>query len=97
MPGRSSKTLLRQGKAAYLITGDNLSPRSAIASQVGIPETHVFAQIRPEEKAGIVKRLQDEGQHVAFVGDGINDAPALEQADLGIAVAQRERRGPRSR
>jgi len=80
--------LKRQGKAVYLVTGDNRLTAAAIAQQVQIPGDHVFAEIRPEEKAGIVKRLQEQGEHVAFIGDGINDAPALEQADLGIAVSR---------
>jgi Cu+-exporting ATPase len=82
------ESLVRQGKAIYLVTGDNQLTATAIAQQVGIPAANVFAEIRPEAKAGIVKRLQDRQEHVAFVGDGINDAPALEQADLGIAVAR---------
>jgi P-type Cu+ transporter len=82
------ESLRNQGKAAYLVTGDNKITAAAIADQVGIPQTNVFAEVRPEEKAGIVKRLQERGQSVAFIGDGINDAPALEQADLGIAVAR---------
>ena len=60
----------------------------AIARQVGIPEANVYAEIRPERKAEIVQELQRTGTRVAFVGDGINDAPALEQADLGIAVSR---------
>jgi Cu+-exporting ATPase len=80
--------LARQGKATYLITGDHKITAEAIAKQVGISTANVFAQITPEQKVEIIKQLQDRGERVAFVGDGINDAPALEQADLGIAVAQ---------
>ncbi|HKS38198.1 MAG TPA: cation-translocating P-type ATPase [Verrucomicrobiae bacterium] len=80
--------LKQQRKTTYLITGDNQPTAVAIAQQVGIPRENVFAEIRPEQKAGIVKQLQERGERIAFVGDGINDAPALEQADLGIAVAK---------
>jgi P-type Cu+ transporter len=80
--------LQRQGKTTYMVTGDNQLTAFAIAEHVGIPKENVFAEVRPEAKAGIVQRLQDRGQRVAFIGDGINDAPALEQADLGIAVAR---------
>ena len=80
--------LARQGKTTYLITGDHKLTAAAIAQQVGIPTANVFAEIPPEQKAEIVKQLQQRGEQVAFVGDGINDAPALEQADLGVAVAQ---------
>jgi Cu+-exporting ATPase len=80
--------LARQGKATYLITGDHKLTAAAIAQQVGIRTADVFAEIPPDQKAEIVKQLQQRGERVAFVGDGINDAPALEQADLGIAVAQ---------
>ncbi len=80
--------LARQGKATYLVSGDNLLTAAAIARQVGIPKENVFAEIPPEQKAQIVKQLQARGERIAFVGDGINDAPALEQADLGVAVAK---------
>ena len=80
--------LKRQGKSTCLITGDNHLTAAAIALQAGIRKENVFAEIRPEQKAEIVKQLQQRGERVAFVGDGINDAPALEQADLGIAVAK---------
>ncbi len=73
---------------SWLISGDRQEAAEEIARQVGIPRERVFSEVRPEEKAGIVERLQSEGRQVAFVGDGINDAPALKQADLGIAVSR---------
>jgi Cu+-exporting ATPase len=82
------RQLQRQGKSVYLVTGDNKQTAQAIATQVGIANENVFAEIRPAGKAGIVQELQQRGQKVAFIGDGINDAPALEQADLGIAVSR---------
>ena len=80
--------LERQGLKVYLVTGDNALTAASIAKQTGIRPEHVFAQVRPEQKAEFVKKLQQQGERVAFVGDGINDAPALEQADLGVAVSR---------
>ncbi|MBV9688584.1 MAG: copper-translocating P-type ATPase [Ktedonobacteraceae bacterium] len=80
------KQLHDQGIAVWMITGDNRRTAQAIAAQVGIATEHVLAEALPEEKAKQIKRLQEQGYHVAFAGDGINDAPALVQADAGIAM-----------
>jgi Cu+-exporting ATPase len=80
--------LRRQGLNIFLVTGDNSLTAASIARQVGIASANVFAEVRPEQKAEFVKKLQAAGERVAFVGDGINDAPALTQADLGIAVSR---------
>jgi Cu+-exporting ATPase len=80
--------LHRDGLKIYLVTGDNAVTARAIAQQAGIPAENVFADVRPEAKARFITDLQKPGVQVAFVGDGINDAPALEAADLGIAVSR---------
>jgi Cu+-exporting ATPase len=76
------------GMKSFLLTGDNALTAASIANQTRIPADNVFAEVRPKQKAEFVKKLQQQGERVAFVGDGINDAPALEQADLGIAVGR---------
>jgi P-type Cu+ transporter len=78
----------RAGLTPYIVSGDSTIPVTDLARVVGIPQENVFASVRPEEKAKIVQQLQAKGERVAFVGDGINDAPALAQADLGIAVTK---------
>jgi Cu+-exporting ATPase len=82
------KQLRQRGLKIFLVTGDNSHTATSIAGQAGIAPGNVQAEVRPEQKAVFVKKLQMAGERVAFIGDGINDAPALAQADLGIAVSR---------
>jgi Cu+-exporting ATPase len=74
------------GLTPVLLTGDNRAVAEAVAAEVGIDLEHVIAEVLPQDKVDVVKRLQGEGRSVAMVGDGVNDAAALAQADLGLAM-----------
>jgi len=76
--------LKKLGMKVFMLTGDNQRVAQAVAEKVGVDE--FYAEVRPEQKASYVKKLQKQGYRVGMVGDGINDAPALAQADVGIAM-----------
>ena len=80
------KQLTQRGIHVWMVSGDHERTARHIARKAGIAAERVVAGVKPEAKAGVVQRLQEEGRAVAFVGDGVNDAPALAQADVGIAV-----------
>ena len=80
------RALAASGIDAWLVTGDHRATAEAVAAQVGIPPERVRAEVLPGDKAGVVEELRARGKVVAMVGDGVNDAPALAAADLGVAI-----------
>jgi Cu2+-exporting ATPase len=84
--GQTITQLQALGIQVAMLTGDNRRTAEAVGRELGIAPEHVFAEVLPVDKARYVKQLQQEGLFMAMVGDGVNDAPALAQADLGIAI-----------
>ncbi|MFD4911239.1 HAD-IC family P-type ATPase, partial [Kitasatospora purpeofusca] len=83
---RAVAELRALGLRPVLLTGDNRTVAEAVAAEIGIPAEDVHAEVLPEDKVATVEILQAEGRIVAMVGDGVNDAAALAQADLGLAM-----------
>lgn len=82
------QSLRKQGLAVRLISGDHVAAAQKVGASVGFQKQEIFAAVRPEGKAELIRGWQASGDRVAFVGDGINDGPALAQADLGVAVGR---------
>ena len=82
--GEAIRLLKRAGVRVVMLTGDSLTTAQAVARELGLDEVH--ADVLPEQKTELIRRLQDEGHTVAMAGDGVNDAPALAQAHVGIAM-----------
>jgi len=80
------RALTDEGLEVWLVTGDGRAAAEAVGRQVGIPPERIEAEARPADKAATIERLQARGLVVAMVGDGINDAPAIARADLGVAI-----------
>jgi Cu2+-exporting ATPase len=76
-----------EGVEIHMLTGDNWRTANAVAAQLGIPPTHTHAEAFPEQKAAVVRELHEQGKTVAFVGDGLNDSPALAYADVSVSFA----------
>ncbi|GAA6618864.1 heavy metal translocating P-type ATPase [Scytonema sp. NUACC26] len=82
-----AKLLTVEGVEVHMLTGDNRQTASAVAAELGISPTHTHAEAFPEQKATVVRELHEQGKTVAFVGDGINDSPALAYADVSVSFA----------
>jgi len=74
------------GIKVFMLTGDNIRTATVVAQDIGIPSSSVIADVLPQGKVDCVRRLQAQGEHVAMIGDGVNDSPAIAQADVGIAI-----------